>query len=187
MNVDEFFKLLDAGIYDSVQLEDWCLVCTLPYKINHDEQFRLHSETDAAIAWKDGYELYFWHGMNVTKKLVMTPDEITREEILKETNAEVRRAMQAIMGDKRFATKMDIKEVERDKDSRGNDMILYRTKERDNVVNDYIWFANVIDPSTGREYYLCIPPEVGERGIWAAVAWTFNEEDAANYRPEIET
>ena len=59
---NSFKKILLSAIYDMIQLEGFCIVSALPDKIERDENNRLHCENDSAIHFKDGYELYFWHG-----------------------------------------------------------------------------------------------------------------------------
>jgi predicted nucleic acid-binding Zn ribbon protein len=50
---------------------------------------------------------------------------------------------------------------------------LYRTKEKDTLIDDFIYFLNVIDPSTGRAYYICVPEC---ENVWDAKAWTFQNK-----------
>ena len=52
---------------------------------------RLHCEDGPAIAW-EGYELYFWHGLQVPAEAFTTPGWINADRITKERNAELRRA-----------------------------------------------------------------------------------------------
>ena len=52
-------------------------------------------------------------------------------------------------------------------------MKLYKTEEKDNIINDYIYYLNVICPSTKREYYLCVPEC---KNVWEAKSWTFQNK-----------
>jgi predicted nucleic acid-binding Zn ribbon protein len=63
--------------------------------------------------------------------------------------------------------------IDEDLDGMNNPMKLYRTKTKDELLNDYIYFLNVVDPSTEREYYLCVPEC---KNVWAAKSFTFNNK-----------
>jgi len=63
--------------------------------------------------------------------------------------------------------------IDSDFDNKQLKMILYKTKEKDNIIDDYLYFLSVICPSTGRNYYLCVP---GCKNVWEAKAWTFKNE-----------
>jgi len=50
---------------------------------------RLHCETGPAIAWSDGFGLYYWHGVKVPAWVIENP---TVDQAMRETNSEIRRA-----------------------------------------------------------------------------------------------
>lgn len=155
-----------------------------PAYISRDESFRLHGEGEAAVTWKDGTKLYFHNGVPVPEKLVESPDQITREDIMAEHNAEVRRCYQEIMGSERFAHMLGLQVIDAQHDRLGHEIKLFKTEYKDKLAGDYIFFAQVVCPSTRRRYFLCVPPTV--RTAAEAVAWTFGKS-VDEYRPEIET
>jgi hypothetical protein len=144
-----------------------------------DGRVRLHSADGPAVRFRDGWSTYCWHGVRVPQKLIESPDLITRADLLRETNAEARRAYMERLGSDRFAELLDLREIDRD-----GDAALYRTTEPDPVAAEYIQFVGVTCPSTGRRYMLCVPPGISRAR--AAVAWTFGQT-ADEYRPLVET
>lgn len=168
----------------------WCAIfqnkfiyCPLPLVLHLDENNWLHAENSAAIAWEN-FEIYAWRGVEVERQLILHPENITKETIIKETNAEKRRIIQEKLGSERFAHLLGLKVIDEDYDLQGNLQALYITKEPDAIVGDYLYFAKVSCPSTQRTYFLGVPP--GLNNVWDAVAWTFGKTKES-YRPIIET
>jgi hypothetical protein len=101
-------------------------------------------------------------------------ESITKDDIIKEENAEKRRCLQEILGSKKYAELLNIEVIDEDIDGYGNSMKLFKTIEPDNIINEHIYFLNVICPSTRREYYLCIPEY---KNVWEAKAWTASKKE----------
>lgn len=159
-----------------------CFVCDRPNKISKDQQGRLHCEDGPAISFSDGWQLYFWHGVEVSKKLI--EGKITKKDIIKEENAEVRRAMRERLGSNKFAQLLGLKEIDKDT-TKGQTVILYRTKSKDKLTQEYLYFVKVSDPSTNRKYFLCVPPD-RTKNCYDALSWTFEKKEN-EYQPLIET
>jgi hypothetical protein len=51
-------------------LEHVCFVCERPTQDERDEHARLNCETGPALAFKDGFELYSWHGVTVPERII---------------------------------------------------------------------------------------------------------------------
>lgn len=103
----------------------WCydgrrLVLTdRPTAIRLDNQGRLHCETGPALIYADGYSLYSWHGLRVPADLVEGPGwDVAR--ILREPNAEVRRAAIERMGWDQFIPAVGLIQVGRSRRDPGN-------------------------------------------------------------------
>ena len=141
---------------------------------------RLHADDGPAVRFRDGWSIYAWHGVRIPAKLIESPDAITREDLTRETNAEVRRAIMERLGHDRFVHLLDLVEVQTDPDGVGT---LLRTRELDPVAGAPLQFVRVTDPSTGRVYHLSVPPTM--ETAREAVAWTFGHQ-AATYAPAIE-
>jgi hypothetical protein len=71
--------------------QDRVLISERPCVLELDERGRLHCEQGPAIAYRDGYALYAWHGVVVPERVVR--EAITVAAIEGESNAEVRRVM----------------------------------------------------------------------------------------------
>jgi len=172
-------KLLEAlenGLGWFFPMRDQLVIVPFP-ELKLDEQERLHSENSKAVIWPDKTGFYFWHGTKVNEKIIKTPSKITKKDILKEQNAEVRRCIREKLGDEKFAKRLGIEQIH--KGQRG---ILYRTKDKDDLKDDYLYFVKVVCPTTKRVYFLGVP-EFGDAD--SAVAWTFGKKKS-NYDPKVE-
>lgn len=69
-----------------------------PCTIKLDEQDRVHCENGPAIAYRDGFELYVWHGQQVPDKWIKDKRSITVNDFLYHSNIELRRIAAEIVG-----------------------------------------------------------------------------------------
>jgi len=90
-----------------------------PETVGRDEQNRPHCATGPQLRWRDGWELFFWHGVRVPAQLIEAPETITVAQIDAEPNAEIRRVMIERMGLGRYANESGARVVHEDKDSLG--------------------------------------------------------------------
>ena len=181
-----YLTYLRRGVWYALFFRDVAIVCGPPVEVHRDAQYRLHREDGPAILWRDGYAQYMWHGVRVPQALIEKPDEITREDLIREQNAEVRRAYRERLGNERFAAMLDLEAVDRDAigaPGYEQEYILWRTRELDPVAGEHIQFVQVRCHSTGREYMLCVPPDI--RDVYRALAWTFGKAPH-QYRPLVE-
>jgi len=156
-----------------IQLDGFCIVSNLPDKISRDEQGRLHCENDSAIHFRDGYEQFYWHGINVPYLWITDKKLITREAFVSEKNAEKRRCLKEILGNEKIIELLDVEQIDNDKDNFNYPIILLKTKSKDDIIDDFLYFLKVIDPSTEREYYLSVPKCIN---VWEAKSWTFQNQ-----------
>ena len=178
---ERYIKYLKATPFMAVFLEGLAVVCEPPQYIQRDSEGRLHCETGPALEWLDGFKLYFWHGVEVGEDLIMHPERVTREDILREGNAEKRRCiMEKLEG--RFAELLGLETLDIGV-LNGSEVMLLRTKEKDDIVDDYLYFVRVLCPSTGRMYHLPIPEH---QDALEGLAWTFGL-DKEGYKPVVET
>jgi phage baseplate assembly protein W len=87
--------------------ESVCMISDRPAQISRDDRGRLHATAGPAIAWRDGWSLYFWHGTRVPAKIIEQPGNITAAEINGEHNVEVRRCMIDRIGSGRYIQLMN--------------------------------------------------------------------------------
>jgi len=167
---------------------EFCLVSDFPELIRQDESSRPHCSDGPSHRWRDGWELFHWHGRSVDRSVIMDP--VTVERINGESNIEIRRILIERYGSTRYVK--DSGAVMVHSDDYGT---LYR---KDEQADDPIYAVNVICPTTGREYMLSIDPSAynGLAGInaRAAVASTWRKEDGSlafrypdQYAPAVET
>ena len=183
---DEYVHYLRSGVFYSIFLQGVAFVCGRPEYIKRDDSNRLHSADGPAIKWADGYANYCWHGVTIPAKLVDAPDEITKEDLIQEDNAEVRRCYMEALGTERFFELLDVEMV--DMAALGepgyiSDYCLYRTREEDTVAGEYINFLQMECHSTGRKYVLCVPADITTAAY--ARAWTFGLTPD-EYKPSVE-
>lgn len=90
-NISIFFPFVDLVV-----------CCENPVVLQRDERNRLHSAEGPALAYRDGWGIWAWHGIRVPKNVIEHPEEISIEEVGTEENAEIRRVMIERMGWERF-------------------------------------------------------------------------------------
>ena len=159
--------------------EDVCAISDRPVRLRRDARGRLHSHDGMAIEYGDGWGVHAWHGVRVTPQIIEQPETITSQQILEESNAEVRRVMVERLGLDRFLTMANAKILDTD---HGGQRVLHRI----NWQNDEpIVAVQVRCPTTGQTYFLRVPPEIDRCD--KAVAWTFGFARVVDYQPLLET
>jgi len=171
---NQFKNLLKSGVYELVVLGGLCIVSRMP-KVKQDENKRLHNIDGPAAIWADGFSAWYYHGLPVPGHWIENKENVTADEIKKESNAEKRRALRDLLGTDRYYKALGgVNELDRDRDNQNNEMILYESKEIDSVIDKRIQYLEVICPSTQRKYVL-YPTEIC-KNVWDAKASTFNGE-----------
>lgn len=122
-----------------------------------------------------------WRGVRIDERIAFRPEELSAEEALKEQNAEKRRVMIERMGYSRFANESKAKVLDQDRDAGGKRELL-RIELRD---DEPLVVLSCLCPSTGRQYFLRVPPKT--ESCHAAAAWIAGFDDPSKYRPVIET
>ena len=164
----------DCGLiypYDKV-----CIVCEKPLAkpskriaLSVDSNYRLHAEGTPAVQFADGVSIYAYHGVVLPEWYGrLHPDHWQSKWVLKEQNAEVRRALiQGITYD-RICQELEVTEL----DSWQEYTLL--SIEFD---DDFDWVGNakpvyllkMTCPSTGHIHALRVPPDV--RSALEAIRW----------------
>lgn len=181
--VFELNDLINLAIFNEM-VGGYCLgpdeawLVRKPTRIEHDAQGRLHSATRPCIEYADGWSFYAWHGVCVPEKVILHPEEISKQDLLQESNLEVRRAIQERLGADRFVELLG--GVYLDQGRHGSLIGVDLGDDPEGVA----YYVQVQDPSTRRQYYLRVPPTITSAD--AGVAWTFGLSEQ-EYRPEQET
>ena len=158
---------------------EFCIISDRPERLLVDDQNRPHCEDGPFCRWRDGSELYSFHGTRVPAKVINHPETITAKQILAEENAEIRRVMIERVGMERFLTEAGAKCIH--EHEMGDLFSIDLPGDPERVLRS----VRVVDPSTGRTYFLRVPPNVKRADD--AVAWTFGFDLANQYRPLKET
>lgn len=153
------------------------LIVRRPRLLSRDARGRLHSQTGKCIDYHDGWGFYAWHGVRVPEKVILSPETLTRDDFLNETNVETRRAIQERMGD-RFVPELG--GVVLDSGPRGTLYEVALPDDPERVAR----YVQVRDSSTERQYFLRVPPTIQTAA--EAVAWSFQMAVEA-YGPAHET
>ena len=133
--------------------EKVCLVCDRPLHIRFDAENRLHAEGEAAIAFGDGYSLYFHHGVKLPEKYgKVHPDLWQSEWLLSESNAEIRRLLIDRIGYDRICCELQAVELD--------SWQQYTLLKIDNADVEPIYLLKMSCPSTGHIHALRVPPNV---------------------------
>ena len=161
--------------------EKFCIVSDFPERLCVDAQNRPHSSDGPSHRWRDGWELYYWHGVRVTQQIVMEPQTLTIEQVRAEENAEVRRVMIERMGHERYLRECGATLAHEDR--YGKLWRAPRPDDTDIVMVEVINSTPEPDGSRNR-YMLRVPPTT--QTAHEGVAWTFGKT-VAEYAPRVET
>ncbi len=155
-----------------------CQLFERPEKITYDEQYRFHNRSGSCIKFRDGKELFAFRNLPLPAEYVLEPGYLNAARILAQENQELRRVLLSEYGMERFVKESNAKVLSWDKYG-----TLYEITPLDRVRDENIVVVKVKDPSTGREYFLRVHPDV--KTAREAVAWTFAlTEEEFNPREE---
>lgn len=122
-----------------------------------------------------------WQGVPVEERIVFQSATITVSEVLAERNAERRRVLLDRFGVARFMVEASPELLDADRDCGGPRRLLRLPLGED----EPLVTLHCLCPSTGREYFLRVPPATTT--CHAAAAWIAGFDDPAQYRPVRET
>ena len=172
-------KCIKAGV-GYLWLSDTTLYA-LPFpEISIDEEKQLHCENGPACEWVGREKSWWVHGVKVTQKIVETPDKLTKQDWLNEKNLEVRRIIKDRMGEN-FVKKIGGKTVGKHKDPRIGEVVEIDISPDPEKVAHYL---HAKDWSTGRKYYLGIPPTITDP--MEAQAWCYSNDKVTFTKNDFE-
>lgn len=111
---NKYQKLVSAGIFDSIQFDEFCVICKYPLNIYRDPNNNLHCEDRPALEWADGFKLYFLQGIKLEKEMWenITQRKYSFEDIMKIENIEHRMLALRYMDPNIFLEKSNAKLVD---------------------------------------------------------------------------
>lgn len=123
-----------------------------------------------------------WNGVHVSGQIAFHPETITAAMIFSERNAELRRVMIERIGTERFLAEANPVVRDNDTDPGGPRHLLSVSLPGD---TEPLVVLQVHDPSTGRQYFIRVPPTM--RTCHQAAAWIAGFDDPALYHPVAES
>lgn len=156
---------------------EFCMVCDFPEIIRKDNENRPHCENGPSHRWRDGWELYHWHGVRV-------PDEWIRDRALDARtaitwpNIEQRRAACEIIGWVDILEQLDARVIDQDQDEQIGTLL-----EVDLPDSGKERFLKVVC-GTQRTFCLPVPPTM--QTALEANSWTYGL-DKLDFKPEVRT
>lgn len=193
-NFNTWMLLKDAGVWDCLLFEKIAYIIRRPSLVLKDGRGRLHCENGPAILFPNGEKYFNWHGTRVPERLITNSDDVTKEDLLDERNAEVIRAWGEKLGWTKFFSIIDAVLLDEEKDERtGLNYALYDLKKRPSA--EFARFLKMESPEINdgtRPFYVePVPP--GIKTAMAARKWkvaikadgTRPSVDECNKNPEI--
>lgn len=153
--LDKWLNLINSGMWDCILFDVVAIICRRPQKVLMDDRQRLHSTTEAAVSWVDGYKNYFIHGVRVNKKVILSPETLSGEEVLTERNAEVRRVMIERLGHSKFISLVKPKVLDEDKDRLGKPRRLIQVDLNDDEPMTLVEMVNSTPETSGQPCKQC--------------------------------
>ncbi|KAB0668970.1 hypothetical protein F6V30_14125 [Oryzomonas sagensis] len=150
---------------------DFVMVCARPTRAEKDNQGRLHSLSDMAIKYPDGWGLYFIHGVrfdDVNLWRSISDGSISAPQVFAIDNMEQRRVAYEVM-DKSKMAGLDGLEVIHEVADDGHGYPMRIVSFKLPGIRQPFRYLNCHCPSGGREYYL----ETQEKDCWKAKAASF--------------
>ena len=135
-----------------------------PTIINRDEQGRLHSEVGPSIAYRDGWSLYHWHGVEIPASWVEDKTALDATTALTWQNIEQRRAALAMVGWPKVLRELKARVIDERPDQIEGALVEVDLPDLDTP-------ARFIHArcGTGREFAIGVPPECNT--VFEAQAW----------------
>lgn len=174
-----------------------------PNECTYDQEGMLHNESgrwayispSRCIQYENGKKMgidvdkwgsiqYYFRGVLVPPRYILSPESLVFEEILKESNAEVRRVGVIIYGFDRMIEEEKFELIHTDLEMKAE---LYRhtnSADEEPTVVVRVTDATPKDNGEYQRYILTVPPEM--QTCREAIAWTFRKS-GDEYNPVIET
>ena len=169
LKVVESMKQLLAECGWIFMFHNVCYVCSRPTKLSLDTEYRLHAEGEAAIAFADGYSLYFHHGVILPEKYgQIHPDLWQAQWLLEERNAELKRILIQKIGYDRICQELAVTELDSWQEYTLLSIEFNDDFDREGNAKP-VYLLKMTCPSTGYIHALRVPPDV--RSAQEAIRW----------------
>ena len=157
-NLNTFRLMLKWGVYDMIQLENVCIVSSLPTKILRDDKGRLHGVEEPAVQRWDGYYNTFIHGVSFSyeERHNFKDGKYSAKEILNRKNQDQKRAMMNVYGNKKLVEDAEAEVLDTSIDGEWYEMRLLRIKDD----TEDMYFYEAMDNSKVEKVVLRVAPIV---------------------------
>ena len=166
-----------------VMHEEFCIVSDFPEVLKVDENNLPHCENGPSHRWRDGWEIYHWHGVKVPAHWIMSPETVDPSEVLSEQNVEVRAAGIAIIGMAKMLDKLQHRIVDSDPDPMKGDLVEVRLPD----LPDPVYYLSAHCPRNGRIMEAVNPSEMDEMTVKGAQAWRLGIPASEFVYPTVRT
>ena len=160
--------------------QDEVFVIERPTILRFDPFHRMHNDAGPAFAFKDGHKGYYWCNVQLTEEIVEGRDRITVDQIMKEANAERRRAMMGLYGLERMLVDLNAKLIQSDGYGDLYEVVIDNERQR------FVKVVNGTPNPDGSYKDYIIPVRREMETAHQAVAATFHLTPET-YAPEIRT
>jgi len=151
--------------------ENWVLIADRPLAIRWDdaEVPRLHADGEPALEYRDGWQMYRWHGVAIPPEWGQRKSsEWDPGWLLTEQNAELRRVLLQGLGYERVRQLLGATVVHAEPTSGMELVRIARDVDVEPIV-----LLRVVCPSTGHQHTLRVPPHMTD--CETARRWTFGD------------
>lgn len=157
--------------------EKFCMVSDFPELIKVDDRSLPHCENGPSHRWRDGWELYYWHGTQVPKEWIMGKPDVS--EALHHENVEMRRVAAEIVGWHVVLKELNAKTIDKHDNPLVGEVVEVDIPEvgRERFLR--------VQCGTRREFALPIPPTV--KTAKEAQAWLHHEDEGDFELPAMRT
>ena len=170
----EFRRLRDTlglGIWSALFFENVAILSMTPSKVLLDDNKRLHSVSEPAIQFRDGYSIYRIHGIEFDEKTFydLTQRKIPVKDILQLENIEQRYVALEYYGFENILDELNARLI--DESPRGNKLyeIDFVRTSVDIITTKFLKYSC---PSTEKNYGSFVKPEITQAD--QAMAWKHN-------------
>lgn len=165
-------NILGSGLMHAYCFENLVLWCPKPNRVEGEDD-RLHHENGPALMWNNHYRLYYWQGIPVPAKLIEAPELISRQDLEEHKDPAIRNCFLEKLGWKKLSELYHLQVIDIDKDNQNNQQMLFRCRTIDFASGEQCQFARVHSPTTQRNYFVKVPPQLNN--VWDAVGWVLSQ------------
>ena len=173
---NQYKKLIDTGIFATIQMDKLCIVSSMPTKICRSGT-KLHNPDGYAVEFADGYGQHYLYGVYFSPEDFEKVKTMTTKEALNIKNIEQRMAILKLFGAEKILNEMGAKLI--DSSERGNK--LYSI---DGITSKTEKILKYVCPSTGRIYVKFVKPHYENADLAQAESHHFTLEQYNNLQWE---